>query len=81
MRLVIFDIDGTLTQTTEADEECFVRSLAEVCGFGKVDNPGSSGNILLDTLQERSLFPLRSNIYGTLCQKKKLIYCKARWTC
>jgi phosphoglycolate phosphatase-like HAD superfamily hydrolase len=37
MRLVIFDIDGTLTQTMKADEECFVRSLAEVCGFGDVD--------------------------------------------
>jgi beta-phosphoglucomutase-like phosphatase (HAD superfamily) len=30
MRLVIFDIDGTLTRTMKADEECFVRSLAEV---------------------------------------------------
>src|SRR5919197_1498230 len=37
MRLVIFDIDGTLTQTMEADEECFVHSLAEVCGFRDVD--------------------------------------------
>ena len=37
MRLVIFDIDGTLTQTMKADEECFVRSLAEVCGFRDVD--------------------------------------------
>ena len=37
MRLVIFDIDGTLTQTMKADEECFVRSLAEVCGFCDVD--------------------------------------------
>src|SRR5207248_1562955 len=36
MRLVIFDIDGTLTQTMKADEECFVRSLADVCGFGDV---------------------------------------------
>ena len=41
MRLVIFDIDGTLTQTTKADEECFVRSLAEVCGFGEVDTDWS----------------------------------------
>jgi phosphoglycolate phosphatase-like HAD superfamily hydrolase len=41
MRLVIFDIDGTLTQTTKADEECFVRSLAEVCGFGDVDTDWS----------------------------------------
>ena len=42
MRLVIFDIDGTLTQTTKADEECFVRSLAEVCGFRDVDTDWSS---------------------------------------
>ena len=37
MGLVIFDIDGTLTQTMKADEECFVRSLVEVCGVGDVD--------------------------------------------
>ena len=37
MRLVIFDIDGTLTQTMKADADCFVRSLAEVCGFREVD--------------------------------------------
>jgi phosphoglycolate phosphatase-like HAD superfamily hydrolase len=41
MRLVIFDIDGTLTQTMKADEECFVRSLAEVCGFSDVDTDWS----------------------------------------
>ncbi len=37
MRLVIFDIDGTLTETVKADEECFLRSLAEVCGFNDVE--------------------------------------------
>jgi phosphoglycolate phosphatase-like HAD superfamily hydrolase len=41
VRLVIFDIDGTLTQTMKADEECFVRSLAEVCGFSDVDTDWS----------------------------------------
>src|SRR5881396_4312141 len=41
MRLVVFDIDGTLTQTMKADEECFVRSLAEVCGFNDVDTDWS----------------------------------------
>jgi phosphoglycolate phosphatase-like HAD superfamily hydrolase len=41
MCLVIFDIDGTLTQTSKADEECFVRSLAEVCGFSDVDTDWS----------------------------------------
>jgi phosphoglycolate phosphatase-like HAD superfamily hydrolase len=37
MHLVMFDIDGTLTETMKVDEECFVRSLAEVCGFTGVD--------------------------------------------
>jgi phosphoglycolate phosphatase-like HAD superfamily hydrolase len=41
MRLVIFDIDGTLTQTMKADEECFARSLNEVCGFSDVDTDWS----------------------------------------
>jgi phosphoglycolate phosphatase-like HAD superfamily hydrolase len=41
MQLVIFDIDGTLTQTMKADEECFLRSLAQVCGFSNVDSDWS----------------------------------------
>jgi phosphoglycolate phosphatase-like HAD superfamily hydrolase len=41
MHLVVFDIDGTLTQTMKADEDCFVRSLAEVCGFSDVDTDWS----------------------------------------
>jgi len=41
MRLVIFDIDGTLTQTTKADTDCFVRSLTELCGFHDVDEDWS----------------------------------------
>jgi phosphoglycolate phosphatase-like HAD superfamily hydrolase len=41
MRLVIFDIDGTLTQTMKADAECFLNSLADVCGFRDVDTDWS----------------------------------------
>jgi phosphoglycolate phosphatase-like HAD superfamily hydrolase len=37
MHLVIFDIDGTLTQTVKVDEECFACSLDEVFGFKDVD--------------------------------------------
>src|SRR5437016_11212272 len=33
MKLVMFDIDGTLTQTSQADETCFVQALREVFGF------------------------------------------------
>jgi phosphoglycolate phosphatase-like HAD superfamily hydrolase len=42
MHLVIFDIDGTLTETMQTDEECFVRSLAEVCGFREVNTDWSA---------------------------------------
>jgi len=41
MRLVIFDVDGTLTQTMDADAECFVRSFAEVYGFSDIDTDWS----------------------------------------
>jgi phosphoglycolate phosphatase-like HAD superfamily hydrolase len=41
MHLVVFDIDGTLTQTVKADDECYVRSLAEVCGFNDVNTDWS----------------------------------------
>jgi len=37
MHLVMFDIDGTLTETMKVDEECFVRS------FKDVSSPPSTG--------------------------------------
>ena len=41
MRLVMFDIDGTLLETVKIDEECFVRSLTEICGFSDVETDWS----------------------------------------
>jgi len=41
MQLVMFDIDGTLTETMRIDEECFVRSFAEVFGFTDIDTDWS----------------------------------------
>ncbi len=41
MQLVMFDIDGTLTETMKVDEECFVRSFAEVFGFTDIDTDWS----------------------------------------
>lgn len=37
MQLVIFDLDGTLTQTTRIDESCFVRAAVEALGAATVD--------------------------------------------
>jgi phosphoglycolate phosphatase-like HAD superfamily hydrolase len=41
MRLVMFDIDGTLTETMKVDEECFVRSFTDVFGFAEIDTDWS----------------------------------------
>ena len=41
MQLVMFDIDGTLTETMKVDEECFVRSFVEVFGFTDIDTDWS----------------------------------------
>ena len=37
MHLVMFDIDGTLTETMKVDEECFVDSFKDVFGFADID--------------------------------------------
>jgi phosphoglycolate phosphatase-like HAD superfamily hydrolase len=41
MHLVMFDIDGTLTETMKIDEECFVCSLVEIYGFTGVETDWS----------------------------------------
>jgi len=42
MKLVMFDIDGTLTRTDQADETCFVQALREVFGFTDVNTDWAS---------------------------------------
>lgn len=37
MRLAIFDIDGTLTETNEVDSDCFVRAMADAHGVGHLN--------------------------------------------
>jgi phosphoglycolate phosphatase-like HAD superfamily hydrolase len=41
MNLVMFDIDGTLTETMKVDEECVVRSFKDVFGFADIDSDWS----------------------------------------
>ena len=40
MRLVIFDVDGTLTDSA-VDTRCFLRAFVDVCGFADVDSDWS----------------------------------------
>ena len=42
MHLVLFDIDGTLTQSQSIDAEIYLHSLSEVFGFADVDPDWSS---------------------------------------
>ncbi|MCA1566433.1 MAG: haloacid dehalogenase-like hydrolase [Acidobacteria bacterium] len=37
MKLAIFDIDGTLTNTNRVDDECFVKALAEAYAIAEID--------------------------------------------
>jgi len=60
MHLVIFDIDGTLTETTKADGECFVQSLAEVCGFKNVDADWSHYKHATDAGLLKELYEVRT---------------------
>jgi phosphoglycolate phosphatase-like HAD superfamily hydrolase len=41
MRLVIFDVDGTLTDTMAVDTQCFLRTFAKVCGFADINSDWS----------------------------------------
>ncbi len=36
-KLVIFDIDGTLTKTTQVDDQCFVQSFVDELGIADLD--------------------------------------------
>lgn len=52
MRYIIFDIDGTLTDTTQVDDHCFTQALEETFGFrgfetdyGHYENTTDSGII------------------------------------
>lgn len=41
MKLVMFDIDGTLTQTNDVDDWCFVQALRDVFGFTGINTDWS----------------------------------------
>src|SRR5205809_7788634 len=60
MKLVMFDIDGTLTQTFQADEACFVQALREVFGFTGINTdwacyPHCSDSGILEALFQLGL--------------------------
>jgi beta-phosphoglucomutase-like phosphatase (HAD superfamily) len=59
LRLVMFDLDGTLADTMQADEECFVGALFDVFQFKNVNTDWSAyrhatdSGILLELFEQR----------------------------
>ena len=69
MKLVVFDIDGTLTQTNEVDGECFVRAFVDELGvssfrtdwatYQHCTDSGITNEIFMDVLGR---FPSKSEV-------------------
>ena len=59
MKLAIFDIDGTLTNTNRVDDECFVKALAEAHAITEIDTDWATyphttdSGIILHIFQEK----------------------------
>jgi len=49
MKAIIFDIDGTLTQTSEVDSRCFVQAVQEVLGVQEFDTEWSNYQFVTDS--------------------------------
>lgn len=59
MPLIVFDIDGTLTQTTGVDDDCFVRAIRTVLGVEGfstdwADYPHATDSGLTHSISERT---------------------------
>jgi phosphoglycolate phosphatase-like HAD superfamily hydrolase len=60
MHLVMFDIDGTLTDTVGVDEECYVRALLDVFDSTDIDTEWSTYAHATDSGIFRQIYQLRS---------------------
>ncbi|SFD74822.1 Phosphoglycolate phosphatase, HAD superfamily [Chitinophaga sp. CF118] len=72
MKYIIFDIDGTLTDTTEVDDKCYTKAIEDVFGFhnfetnyGHYKNTTDSGIIdqLFRERMERSYTPEEQQLF------------------
>ena len=63
MNLIVFDIDGTLTQTNEIDSRCFAQAIKDVLGISTLNTDWSSYRYSTDS-------GLMKEIYENLFQRK-----------
>jgi beta-phosphoglucomutase-like phosphatase (HAD superfamily) len=56
MQLVIFDIDGTLTESNNLDNESYLQALSEVFGFSEISTEWTSYSHVTDACIFREVF-------------------------
>ena len=59
MKLLVFDIDGTLSATNAVDQECFAAAMSETLGVAEIDTDWSSYPHATDTAIAAELFQRR----------------------
>src|SRR5579872_1709471 len=60
LRLVMFDIDGTLTESMKLDEECFIRAFKDVFGFADIDTDWMRYKHVTDSGLLQEIFHMRA---------------------
>jgi phosphoglycolate phosphatase-like HAD superfamily hydrolase len=71
MRLVVFDIDGTLTDTVAVDASCFLQTFEDVCGFKEVDPDWSRYVNATDAGIYREIFTTRIGRAPTVAEMEQ----------
>jgi phosphoglycolate phosphatase-like HAD superfamily hydrolase len=59
MQLVMFDIDGTLTESNDLDNESYLQALSEVFGFSEVSSDWTSYSHVTDACILREVCQLK----------------------
>jgi phosphoglycolate phosphatase-like HAD superfamily hydrolase len=75
MNLVMFDVDGTLTQTNSVDNECFIQALDEVLGIRNFD---SNWSIYKNVTDQGCLEEITKTHKGRPGTKDELLRAKER---
>ena len=69
MKLVVFDLDGTLTKTFAVDEQCFVQAFADALGLNEVNKNWSEYEHVTDSGVIQEIF---TNSFGRAPDPKEV---------
>ena len=71
MGAILFDVDGTLTDTMEVDTRCFLQAFVDVCGFADVDPDWSRYRNATDAGIFQEVFASRRGRGPTVCETEE----------